>query len=343
MTAIPEPLKGITAFIQRADELVTRDPVVSYYCNFYAAKQAIEIGAKDNESQLYLLGLLDNLEAEKAKHAGNDALTNDVVGYAHVENFALKVFNSADNEDRAGKASKKTAKSFLAAATFLEVLKVFGPIDDSVAEKIKYGRFKAVDILKAIKEGRQPTAGPPGGEPLDQPSAPVPAPSSDPFSDLAPLNQGLDLSSFQAPNQQQPYVSPIQPFFDAQQPIQPTVLSAPSAPTPQPSPATQSVFPTIPTSFPAASAPPAASYNQPPPPASAPVHTPAPYYSAPPPSAPAPAPAPSRQPIPPLDFTITTAATKHCKFAISALQYDDVNTAVENLEKALALLRPYKK
>ncbi|ORY41693.1 DUF605-domain-containing protein [Rhizoclosmatium globosum] len=325
MTAIPEPLKGITAFIQRADELVTRDPVVSYYCNFYAAKQAIEIGAKDNESQMYLLGLLDSLEAEKAKHAGNDALTNDVVGYAHVENFALKVFNSADNEDRAGKASKKTAKSFLAAATFLEVLKVFGPIDDSVAEKIKYGRFKAVDILKAIKEGRQPTAGPPGGDPLDQPSAPAPAPSSDPFTT--------------------PYVSPIQPFFDAQQPIQPTVLSAPSAPTPQPSPATQSVFPTIPTSFPSASAPPAASYNQPPPPASAPVHTPAPYYSAPPPSAPAPAPAPapSRQPIPPLDFTITTAATKHCKFAISALQYDDVNTAVENLEKALALLRPYKK
>jgi vacuolar protein sorting-associated protein VTA1 len=28
------------------------------------------------------------------------------VGYAHIENFALKIFLNADNEDRAGKASK---------------------------------------------------------------------------------------------------------------------------------------------------------------------------------------------------------------------------------------------
>jgi len=38
--------------------------------------------------------------------AGNEAITNDTVGYAQVENFALKVFVNADNEDRAGKANK---------------------------------------------------------------------------------------------------------------------------------------------------------------------------------------------------------------------------------------------
>ena len=38
--------------------------------------------------------------------AGNEAILNDVVGYAHIENFALKIFVNADNEDRAGKASK---------------------------------------------------------------------------------------------------------------------------------------------------------------------------------------------------------------------------------------------
>ena len=42
-----------------------------------------------------------------------------------------------------------------------------------------------------------------------------------------------------------------------------------------------------------------------------------------------------------IDYTIITAATKHSKFAISALQYDDVTTAVDNLEKALALLKPF--
>lgn len=32
-------------------------------------------------------------------------------------------------------------------------------------------------------------------------------------------------------------------------------------------------------------------------------------------------------------------ATKFCKFAISALQYEDVPTAITNLEKALHLLK----
>jgi hypothetical protein len=31
-------------------------------------------------------------------------------------------------------------------------------------QKIKYAKFKAVDIMKAIKEGRTPVSGPPGGE-----------------------------------------------------------------------------------------------------------------------------------------------------------------------------------
>ena len=33
-----------------------------------------------------------------------------------------------------------------------------------IAEKKKYAKYKANDILKAVKEGRQPTPGGPGGE-----------------------------------------------------------------------------------------------------------------------------------------------------------------------------------
>lgn len=38
--------------------------------------------------------------------ANNDAVTNEAAGAAHVENFALKVFMSADNDDRDGIAGK---------------------------------------------------------------------------------------------------------------------------------------------------------------------------------------------------------------------------------------------
>jgi Vta1 like len=42
-----------------------------------------------------------------------------------VENFGLRIFEMADREDRSGKATRGTAKKFLAAANFLELLRVF--------------------------------------------------------------------------------------------------------------------------------------------------------------------------------------------------------------------------
>ena len=35
-----------------------------------------------------------------------------------------------------------------------------------ITERHKYAKFKTADIRKAIKEGRQPTPGPPGADPV---------------------------------------------------------------------------------------------------------------------------------------------------------------------------------
>ncbi|CAO3617006.1 unnamed protein product [Cunninghamella blakesleeana] len=160
---IPEDLKYITPFIQRGQELATREPIISYYAQYYAVKLAISRGPSNKATNGYLSHLLDTLE-EKKKALGtdNEVITNDLVGYAHVENFALKVFLSADNEDRSGNATKKTAKTFLASSVFLELLKVFGDVDPEIEGKIKYSKWKAADIMKAIREGRTPTPGAPG-------------------------------------------------------------------------------------------------------------------------------------------------------------------------------------
>lgn len=56
-----------------------------------------------------------------------------------------------------------------------------------------------------------------------------------------------------------------------------------------------------------------------------------------------PLPTPSSQPYAPipmvLDPDVNNQVQKHCKWTISALTYDDVPAAIDNLEKALALLR----
>lgn len=104
----------------------------------------------------------------------NDAATSDEAGSAYIENFALKVFLQADNEDRAGKANKATARKFLAASNFLELLSIFsgGNVavsqSEDIAGKIKYAKWKAAEIGKAIKEGRKPDPGPPGWDPEEE-------------------------------------------------------------------------------------------------------------------------------------------------------------------------------
>jgi len=78
--------------------------------------------------------LLTTLEEMKKEIGPSDAIDNDIVAAAYIENFALKVFGMTDSEDRAGKATRGTAKKFLVAANLFELLQVFDKanIPDSV-------------------------------------------------------------------------------------------------------------------------------------------------------------------------------------------------------------------
>ncbi|GFP85252.1 protein homolog of mammalian lyst-interacting protein 5 [Phtheirospermum japonicum] len=59
-----------------------------------------------------------------------------------------------------------TAKTFYAASIFFEILSQFGEVqlDLQLEQKQKYAIWKAADIRKALKEGRKPVPGPPGGD-----------------------------------------------------------------------------------------------------------------------------------------------------------------------------------
>ncbi|KAH7544448.1 hypothetical protein JRO89_XS15G0168300 [Xanthoceras sorbifolium] len=56
-----------------------------------------------------------------------------------------------------------TAKTFYAASIFFEILNQFGVLPPDLEQKQKYAVWKAADIRKALKEGRKPVPGPPGG------------------------------------------------------------------------------------------------------------------------------------------------------------------------------------
>lgn len=62
--------------------------------------------AKQAASRNLLLELLGTLELMKSSLAGNDIMDIESASAAYVEEFAFKVFGSADNEDRSGKATR---------------------------------------------------------------------------------------------------------------------------------------------------------------------------------------------------------------------------------------------
>ena len=114
---------------------------------YHAAQVGISARTKDPAAKAYLSPLLTLLEDMKKEIGPNDAIANEVVAAAHVENFALKVFEKVDEEDRAGKATRGTAKKFLAAANLLELLQVFDKanVSDPVSKRFL---FSTHDVTK---------------------------------------------------------------------------------------------------------------------------------------------------------------------------------------------------
>ena len=60
---------------------------------------------------------------------------------------------------------RQTADTFLAAATFLELLHTWGPLDPDIASKVKFAKYHALRIAKALKAGVDPNLSNPTPEP----------------------------------------------------------------------------------------------------------------------------------------------------------------------------------
>lgn len=169
MASDAEPAKLLLPFLQRADELQKHEPLVAYYCRLFAMDRGLKIPQKERTktTNALLVSLMNQLEKDKKslKLGSEDNL--------YVEGFASNVFAKADKQDRAGRADLNTAKTFYAASIFFEVLNQFGELTPDIEQKLKYAIWKAADIRKALKEGRKPEPGPPGGdEDLFMPSIP---------------------------------------------------------------------------------------------------------------------------------------------------------------------------
>lgn len=155
-------MKAIQPFLQRASETREKEPLVSYHCEMYAAQLALNHPERKQTANMdiFLNELINRLDQEKdalsKHHIYGSILKDQDACYEYLSKFALKVFLLADQEDRHGIASLKTAKIFLASMCFFEVLQLLN-VDEletlDIQEKMKYAKWRAVEIGKSIRTG----------------------------------------------------------------------------------------------------------------------------------------------------------------------------------------------
>lgn len=277
--------------------------------------------------------MVDKLEAVKNQNPPVDAIVDDVAAKAYVEEFAIETFLRADSAIHTDQATKQTIDTFQAASTFFELLDAFGTIDPDIHAKIKYAKYHALRIAKAIKAGEDPNATNPKDDvkepgfideneirPASNYSAPtvesvpdVALPGSD-FGEIPrqPESHPQNASSFELPG--------VPDTAHDNRPITRSLTTAP----------------TIPTQTPASTPTPL----QRPSDQTGPILTPSVPASAPP------TPKVSQEQFSSsttsatiqIDDAAIAQAQKHAKWAISALNFDDVPTAVKELKIALSAL-----
>lgn len=243
---------------------------------FHAAQLIINKGFDDTEkNRSFLIALLDILENAKAVLSSEAAMQSDTAASSYIIQFAMKLFIIADNEEKAGQSSKKTARLFILASQFLQLLEDVGGISSEIENKIKYAKYKAAEITRRENENNinvdhGKTEGTSSTPPLDATKG-----SSSP-------NHSPSISSTHLPFAP-PSIPHVSESFTFTAPIIATSLPSYSG----------SFAPMLPSSTTSPSNISSMDWNE---------------------------------------------AEKHARFAISAIQFEDRDTAIRELEKSLAIL-----
>ncbi|TIB72929.1 hypothetical protein E3Q23_03191 [Wallemia mellicola] len=288
---------------------------------FYVLQNALD-KKPGKHCEEFLLNLMGELEESKSQLSGNDDLKDLVIdedaANAYIENFALRVFIKADDLDRAGTLNKTVAQTFLASSYFLSLLTLFKNPPGDLQQKIKYARFKTTQIMNSLKNPPPPASASPRASTsaLTSPqlgTAGLPnAPSPKAAISGLPSVPSPKVGSVGLPSVPSPKIG--------------TAGLPPHMASPKPSPKHGTVGLPSPKQSPHPSLPSSPRFRSN---SSLSQHLPSPKAMT--------SMLPTEEPQG-IDPTIVIKAQKHAKWAISALNYEDKDTAINQLQLALESL-----
>jgi len=103
---LPPCLKSLRPYLQHSKQVGNFDPLMAYYCRYYAVQLGTEIIANNPtpEAKTSLIIILEKLENDKKGLL--DKLKDPEMKAPYVINFANKIFDKANLEDIECKANK---------------------------------------------------------------------------------------------------------------------------------------------------------------------------------------------------------------------------------------------
>ncbi|CAH8504457.1 unnamed protein product [Dicrocoelium dendriticum] len=162
--ALPPSLKSISMFIKCAEQHDARDVVIAYYCRLCAFQKGYGIDPSSPDSKAYLTKLMSKLEEIKSKNLSVEGIASETIGLAHLESYALKLFQFAYQKDLNSDFSRPTVQSFWTAGVLLDVATTLGCPTEELEKARKYAKWKAIYITGCQKNGETPLPGPTGGD-----------------------------------------------------------------------------------------------------------------------------------------------------------------------------------
>lgn len=373
---IPESIAFIRPLVARYHEICKAEPIVAYFCLMLAVQQVLDSQLHTKEPAAaeyasYLMNTLEEMKNDKDLLDNEPAtvvLESDENSQEYVMRFANGVFDRAELATLTQKVTKQTAATFAAAAVFLGLEAVWSPLSGETQEKIKFSKFQAARILRAIKAGEDPNElyAIPDDEPTDlnpdqeerevnddqvvddKPGSVKSEGANKDEQEQLPRNGSEEVNSSTGASASQDNVADA--FSELNLPEAPKVnpesdISLPQAPRANPKndyelPKAPQVAPEI---DPEKDLSPPVQPAKPEGAPKIPHKTPVGNRNTASNSIPQSNPTSKLSSAEIMALTKSTGnAQKHAKYAISALNYDDVNTAIGELEKAIEILKYLK-
>lgn len=157
--------KEIKPFISRAHELATVNPAVAYFCKLYAAQSILDkkLHKDDKLVEGYVVELLNDIEETKSNSSPElqELMNDEQKGLQFVKEFAFEVLDNLKTQIEDKKTTRATALGLIASVNFLQLLKLWDDDESSqlgneITRMTKYAKFHAARILKSLKNGEDP-------------------------------------------------------------------------------------------------------------------------------------------------------------------------------------------